>query len=173
MAPARGTSDSARVLFLLLCPFNGHCPREHVRGTLCFSGYTGPTCTECMDGLVLTTSLTCSACPPLGATIATVLALFALFAAFLWRKQKKAQKGEPPSILSVYSKILLSSLQQNATALSFGFEWSGFMTSFFAAQADITSIGSSRVSLGVACVFLSFLSLLGLGSALVLVYVLI
>ena len=42
---------------------------------------------------------------------------------------------------SVYFKIVITSLQQNAIALSYAFDWSEVMAGYLAVQSDISSLG--------------------------------
>ena len=71
------------------------------------------------------------------------VALLVAFFAYVWRKQSKAKKAGPPSVLSVFGKIVLTSFQQNSTALSYGFQWDALMTGFLETQDSVTSFGAT------------------------------
>ena len=81
------------------------------------------------------------------------MGLLVAFFAYVWRKQSKAKKAEPPSVMSVYGKIVLTSFQQNSIALSYAFNWSALMTGFLEPQDSVTSLGSVPPCDLVGCPF--------------------
>ena len=56
--------------------------------------------------------------------------------------------GNKPRLTSVFMKIIMSTLQVNAIALSYSFDWDALMAMFLSGQGQITSLGIAMVQIG-------------------------
>ena len=77
----------------------------------CTPGYTGPSCTECETGLVLSDGFKCELCPTKAMTVLAFLGGLSMFVGYLLYKVKKKQSGEAPSLSGVFIKITLTTCQ--------------------------------------------------------------
>ena len=80
----------------------------------CDEGYVGQSCTECEAGLVLGSDFECFECPPIETMLLVVVAGLLGFVLYMLRKIKSKKKGVAPKAHSVFIKIFISALQQNA-----------------------------------------------------------
>lgn len=113
----------------------------------CAEGYTGPTCTECDQGMVIVDSFTCGTC--LGTAwmlLIFIMAFFAFMAYIFYRLTSVAQLYDGKE---VYFKIMISCLQVNSLAMLYGFEWDSTMGGFLQVQGQLSSFGSN--SFNVQC----------------------
>jgi len=124
--------------------FNDACEA----GGGCKEGYTGSACAECMDGTILDDSYECIECPSVFITILMITGGLVLFLAYLAAKVKMKRTGEKPKLSQVYSKIIMSTLQVNAIALSYAFDWDEIMETFLSGQGQVTSLGIAYINLG-------------------------
>ena len=124
--------------------FNTAC----MEGGGCDEGYTGPSCTNCEEGLILTDTYECAQCPSTFVTVAMLLGGLLLLLTYLYFIVKQKRSGAKPKTTSVFLKIVMSTLQVNSIALSYSFDWDAVMDTFLSSQGQLTSMGISSIQLG-------------------------
>ena len=120
----------------LYCVWSAH----FYPASICF---TGQYCTECEDELVAS-DMQCHTCVPKTLQIfifmvaGTVCVSGAVF--LVWNlRMNSAKADEAYDPRSICFKIIASSMQLNALALSFAFNWSDVAESVLAAQSEVSS----------------------------------
>lgn len=107
----------------------------------CSHGYTGPSCTECDgEGLVLD-DFKCIQCPETWKTVFIMLGGVVAFTLFLMDKLNDAKQGYLAH--NVFLKIVVSSFQINALALSYAFDWGELMAGYLNVQSQVSSLGTA------------------------------
>jgi len=108
----------------------------------CAEGYTGESCTECSQGLVLDDSFECVECPALVVTLVLLLVGFIVFVLVLVIKNHDVKNGGYTK-KDVFAKIIISSFQVNGLALFYAFNWDSYMQTYLWILNQLTSLGTS------------------------------
>jgi len=140
----RGVDGTGTVFFQCL---NEAC----LGGGACQDGYTGLSCIECDSTqerrLVLGADYKCTACPSRLESYGALSCAILLFAFYIFRKIKQKRAQKKPSMFGPFVKIVMTTCQVNSIALTFAFNWSAMMDAYLGAQNQVTSLGTSYLSL--------------------------
>ena len=112
----------------------------------CADGYTGDSCTECEQGLVMNDQFECKDCPSAGLILGILFAGFIAFVAVFVIKMQQVKKGGYTKT-DIFSKIIVSSFQLNGLVLFFSFDWHAYMENYLVFQTTITSLGMAFLDL--------------------------
>ena len=91
----------------------------------CAANYTGPMCSQCIEGFSRDSQFVCSKCPPLGLNISILvllgLGIVGLMALLIWATLKSQMKAK--SEFSIYFRLVAGHAQLLMLLASFRFEW--------------------------------------------------
>ena len=116
---------------------------------MCETGFTGPLCTQCEQGLGEGSGFGCNRCPPIGLNVmrmaGTTLAVTIIICAFIRQTIKSAEA--PQSEFSTIGKIFFSYVQFNSIALQFDYSFPPIVDSMLEVQEAPAHIGDSLLSI--------------------------
>ena len=113
----------------------------------CADGYTGPTCTECTNSSMILSDFECMHCPSMVENVGAFITGVFLYLSYLSYKVKKKQSGTAPNQWGTFYKVVLTTCQTNAIALTYSFDWSTVMHGYLEAQDSVTSFGTAYFEL--------------------------
>ena len=120
---------------------------ESCLGFACAPGYRGPLCASCADYLTLTDAFACDICVDSQIAVAGIFVFiivgFLSLAYLVWDQLKLSKAGK---LRAAFFKIVISTMQVNASALAFAFNWEAVMEDLFSVQQSVSSFGTTYLS---------------------------
>ena len=110
-------------------------------GLGCEGNYTGTFCMECVDPYVLQV-MDCTECMDISIYVAgTIIGFLIACGVLAFYVNKSTSSVKTVSDSQIWFKIVTGTLQINAAALSFSFNWTGIVENMLGVQAQVASVG--------------------------------